>query len=461
MSTRWAFFLTTAARWLLGSDGDFAYHIHCRSTFHRSRGYTVRVRVAIVHDYLTQFGGAERVLKVLMDLFPHAPVYTLVHDPRVTHEYLDVSRVRTSFLQRIPLARSKHRLFPLVMPLAVEQFDLSAYDLVISASHSFGKGVITKPETLHVSYCFTPLRYAWDDSHRYVREFGLPRIFRPLIPFALTYVRVWDAMAADRVDHFLAISRFVAQRIRKYYGRDAVVVYPPVDTETFQPARVVGDRFLVVSRLLPYKRIDVAIEACNLLRVPLDIVGTGPEEERLRQIAGPTVRFHGFQPDAVTARMYAQARAFLFPQEEDFGIAPLEAAAAGRPVVAFRGGGALETVVEGGTGVFFDEQDADSLARSIEKVMRQNWDPIRIRAHARQFDFRTFTARFLSILKKLWRAHTPKRYGIVEFPGWGAVGESSEPVFQSAFQAQMPAMTREGVLGLPEKRSVVHSDVIP
>lgn len=380
------------------------------------------MRVAIVHDYLTQFGGAERVLRVLMDLFPHAPVYTLVHDPKATAGLIDGRRVRTSFLQKIPLARSKHRLFPLVvMPLAVEQFDLSAYDLVISASHSFGKGVITKPETLHVSYCFTPLRYAWDDSHRYVREFGAPRLVRSLIPLALTYVRVWDALAADRVDHFIAISHFVAERIRKYYGRGSAVVYPPVDTETFQPSAAVGDRFLVVSRLLPYKRIDLAIEACNLLRLPLDIVGTGPEEERLRALAGPTIRFLGFQPDRVTAPLTARARAFLFPQEEDFGIAPLEAAAAGRPVVAFRSGGALETVVEGETGVFFDRQDVPSLTLGIEAVLRHPWDPARIRAHALQFDIPTFRQRLLAVLRALWRAQSPKRFGVIEPPGWAAL----------------------------------------
>lgn len=378
------------------------------------------MRVAIVHDYLTQFGGAERVLRVLMDLFPAAPVYTLVHDPIVTAGFLDTARIRTSFLQRIPLARSRHRLFPLIMPLAVEQFDLSAYDLVLSASHSFGKGVLTKPETLHVSYCFTPLRYAWDDSHRYVREFGVPAVLRALIPLALTYVRVWDRAAADRVDHFVAISQFVAARIRKYYGREATVIAPPVDASQFRPSRTVSDRLLIVSRLLPYKRIDLAIEACTALRVPLDIVGVGPEEERLRALAGPTIRFLGFQPDAVVAQLYAQARAFLFPQEEDFGITPLEAAAAGRPVVAYRSGGALETVREGETGVFFSEQTTASLAAAIEEVSHESWNPELIRAHALTFDIPVFRARFLAHLQALWRRWPEKRANVVEPPGWEA-----------------------------------------
>ncbi|TSC64276.1 MAG: group 1 glycosyl transferase [Parcubacteria group bacterium Gr01-1014_106] len=376
------------------------------------------MRVAIIHDYLTQFGGAERVLKILMELFPAAPVYTLVHDPRVTEGVLDARRIRTSFLQRVPLARSRHRLFPLFMPLAVEQFDLSAYDLVLSASHSFGKGVITKPETLHVSYCFTPLRYAWDDSHRYVREFGVPAVLRALVPAALTYVRVWDVHAADRVDQFLAISEFVAQRIAKYYGRTSTVIPPPVDTTRFLPGGPVSDRFLVVSRLLPYKRIDLAIEACNRLRLPLDIVGTGPEEERLRALAGPTIRFHGFLPDAVVARMYASCRAFLFPQEEDFGITVLEAAAAGRPVVAFRGGGALETVVENVSGVFVDAQTGESLAAGIETMLRQPWDPAAIRRHALRFDVSEFRRQFISTVRSLWRAFPRKRAGVVDHLQW-------------------------------------------
>lgn len=390
------------------------------------------MRVAIVHDYLTQFGGAERVLRVLMDLFPHAPVYTLVHDPRVTRGVLDTRRIRTSFLQRIPLARSRHRLFPLVMPLAVEQFDLSAYDLVLSASHSFGKGVITKPETLHVSYCFTPLRYAWDDSHRYVREFGVPALVRALVPLALTYVRIWDVQAADRVDHFLTISEFVAERIRKYYGRESTVVYPPVDVDRFQLGLGLSDRFLVVSRLLPYKRIDLAIEACNLLRFPLDVVGIGPEEERLRDLAGPTVRFHGFLPDEAVARLYASCRAFLFPQEEDFGITVLEAAAAGRPTVAYRGGGALETVIEGETGVLVDRQTAQSLAAGIEEALRRSWDPTRIRSHALRFSVDAFRENFLGKLRTLWRAFPRKRYGYVDHLGWETHVESAVSVALTA-----------------------------
>ncbi len=367
------------------------------------------MRVALVHDYLIQFGGAERVLRVLMRLFPHAPVFTLLHDPRVTAGVLDASRIRTSILQRVPFARSRHRLFPLVMPLVVERFDLSRYDLVISASHSFGKGVLTRPDTLHLSYCFTPMRYAWDDSHRYVREFGVPPIVRSLVPLALTYVRVWDALAADRVDRFIAISRFVAERIQKYYGRAADVLYPPVDCTSAPLERTPSDRFLIVSRLLPYKRIDIAIEAFNTLKLPLDIVGTGPEEERLRSLAGPTVRLHGFLPDEDIRRMYARCRAFIFPQEEDFGMTPVEAAAAGRPVLAYARGGALETVIDESTGVFFHHQTAASLAEGVERLLRLRFDPLAIRQHALQFDTDHFVHGFLRYVRIAWEEFPRKR----------------------------------------------------
>lgn len=367
------------------------------------------MRIAIVHDYLIQFGGAERVLKVLMDLFPHAPVYTLLHDPQVTAGRFDASRIRTSGLQRVPFARSRHRLFPLIMPLVVERFDLSRYDIVISASHSFGKGVLTRAETLHLSYCFTPMRYAWDDSHRYVREFGVPEFVRALVPFALTYVRVWDVLAADRVDAFLAISHFVADRIRKYYGREAAVLHPPVDCSAFSIDQTPGNRFLIVSRLLPYKRIDLAIEAFNSLRLPLDIVGTGPEEERLRSLAGPTVRLHGFLPDDVVRTMFQRCKAFIFPQEEDFGITPLEAAAAGRPVIAYAGGGALETIVDGVTGILFHQQQVEDLVLAVESLQRHSFDPPTIRAHALRFDIPRFRVGFMEHLERAWQAFPGKR----------------------------------------------------
>lgn len=353
-----------------------------------------------MHDYLNQFGGAERILGVLMELFPSAPVYTLLHDSKITSGKFDPKRIRTSFLQKVPLARSRHRLFPVFMPIVVEQFDLSKYDLVISASHSFGKGVITGPNTVHVSYCFTPTRYVWDDSHRYIREFNVPNWVRGMIPFALTYVRLWDSYAADRVDQFLSISKFVSQRIKKYYGRPSEVIYPPVDCNLFKPSAEISDRFLIVSRLMSYKRIDLAVETFNKLKLPLDIVGSGPEESRLKELAGPTIKFHGFLPDEAIRKMYAECRGFVFPQEEDFGITPLEAAASGRPVIAYAGGGALETVVDGETGVFFHEQTPESLAEAVEKMLAQKFDSEVIRNHALKFDVEEFKKNFMELINK-------------------------------------------------------------
>lgn len=367
------------------------------------------MRICLVHDYLTQFGGAERVLCALMDLFPNAPVYTLIHDQNVTRGRMDASRIKTSFLQKIPFARSKHRLFPLLMPYFIEQFDLSKYDLVISASHSFGKGVITGPRTLHISYCFTPLRYVWDDSHRYVREFSVPGFTKALIPFPLTYVRFWDSLAADRADNFVAISKFVAQRIRKYYQREAEVIYPPIDFSAYETAESVSDRFLIVSRLMSYKRIDIAIEAFNKLGFPLDIVGVGPEEKKLKNLSGKNIRFHGFLSDEQVKKMYAECKAFIFPQEEDFGLTPLEAAASGRPSIAFGGGGALETVKENLTGVFFKEQTAESLSQAVLDFLSKKFDSQEIREHALRFDINRFKVEFMRYVQTSWARYAEQR----------------------------------------------------
>lgn len=362
-----------------------------------------------MHDYLTQFGGGERVLKVLMEMFPNATVYTLLHDKKVTQGLLDGSRIKASFLQNIPLARSRHRLFPLFMPIIIEQFDLSKYDVVISDSHSFGKGVVTGPQTLHISYCFTPMRYVWDDSHRYVREFTVPNWIRSLIPFPLAYVRLWDSFAADRVDSFVAISNFVAKRIKKYYQREAEVVYPPVDCAAYAISEEVSDRFLLVSRLMSYKRIDLAIEAFNRLGLPLDIVGTGPEEERLKKMAAKNITFHGFLPDEKVKLMFSKCRAFIFPQEEDFGLTVLEAAASGRPVIAFASGGALETVKDGLTGVFFAEQNVDALCVAVKEVLNKDFNSEAIREHALLFSNERFKVNFMNMLERKWREFPRKR----------------------------------------------------
>lgn len=370
------------------------------------------IRVALVHDYLTHFGGAERVLSALMELYPHAPVYTLVYNKGSKTLPIDESRVRTSFLQRLPGAARAHRYWPLaLMPIAAEQFDFSGFDVVISTSHSFSKGIIVGPNTLHISYCFTPTRYAWDDSHRYVREFSQSAAFQKVAPFALSYIRLWDYYASQRPDVYVTISKYVARRIAKYYHRNASVIYPPVDVKRFAVQPEHDGYYVVVSRLVPYKRVDIAIRACEALGRKLLVIGTGPERDGLQAIAGKNTEFLGFVPDENLPRLYAGARALLFPQEEDFGIAPLEAAASGKPTVALRAGGALETVLEGKTGVFFDAQSVDDLAAAIVRAENTKWDPLVIRAHAATFGREVFLRAMEELVHNEWISHKQRIHG--------------------------------------------------
>lgn len=366
------------------------------------------MRVAIVHDNLIQFGGAERVLLALMELFPHAPVYTLLYDPAVAptmhaaNPAFDAKRIRTSFLQNFPWARRHHHYLPLLMPLAAEQFDLRGYDVVLSDTYSYAKGVITDAGTLHISYCFTPTRYVWDDCHRYVRAFAERALFLRLAPLGLSYIRLWDYFASQRVDHYLTLSNFVAGRIKKYYGKTARVIAPPVDVDRFSVSHRDDGYYIVVSRLVPYKRVDLAIAACERLGLKLKVVGTGPELPYLKKQAGPDVEFLGFVPDVALPALYAGAKALLFPQEEDFGITALEAAANGKPTVAYASGGALETIIDQQTGVFFKEQTASSLASAILRLERLPLAPERIRAHAETFSHQRFLRELDDVVHTQW-----------------------------------------------------------
>ncbi len=362
------------------------------------------MRTALVHDWLTNLAGSERVLLTLHELFPDAPIYTSVFVPE-EFPTLRHADVRTSFLQRVPGARKRHQAFPWLRTVAFESFDLSGYDVVISSCHAEAKGVITRPETLHICYCYTPIRYYWSGYHHYLANprFGaLNPLVRAALPYMANYLRVWDRCAADRVDHFVAISEHVARRIRKYYRREAEVIYPPVDTSWLKPSDRVEDYFLLVGRLIPYKRADLAVEAFNRLGLPLKVVGTGTELENLRRMARPNVEFLGRVSDAELAELYSRCLALVFPQEEDFGIVPLEAMASGRPVIAFRAGGALETVREGETGLFFDRQDAESLAETVRGFDPGDFDPRRIRRHALRFDSAVFKERFLAYVRGAW-----------------------------------------------------------
>ncbi|MFH1769149.1 MAG: glycosyltransferase [Parcubacteria group bacterium] len=348
------------------------------------------MKVALAHDYLIQYGGAERVLEALCEVFPDAPIYTLLYDDRSTGKVFKDREVNTSFLQKLPFVRSHHRLFPWLMPVAVEQFDLSYFDVVISVSASFAKGIITKPHTKHINYCLTPPRFLWDDSHKHISEFRLPWGFKRLLPYLITYLRIWDKDASLRVDEYVGISNFVLNRIKKYYNKDAKMIYPPVDTSKFRISPAIGDYFLMIGRLVPYKRFDLAVQTFTAMNLPLKIVGDGPERQRLEDMSGDNIEFLGLQSDYKLPELYCHAKAIIFPQEEDFGIVPLEAMASGRPVIAYRGGGALETIVEGETGVFFDEQTEIELAKAVGQCVMTQWNFQAIREHALKFDKERF-----------------------------------------------------------------------
>lgn len=362
------------------------------------------MRVALVHDYLNQYGGAEKVLEAFSEIFPNAPIYTLVYSNKKMRGAFSNREIKTSFLQKIPFAKSKHRIFPLLMPVAVEQFDLSDYDLVLSDSASFAKGIITKPNTLHICYCHTPPRYAWDDSHKYIKEFGMPKIVKKLVPFFMNYIRIWDKEAALRVDKFICNSNFVANRIKKYYRKNAKVIYPPVETSKFSLANQEESKnyFLMVGRLLPYKKFDIAISAFNKLGLPLKIIGSGPEKSNLQKIANRNIEFLGEVSSEELPKYYKECKALIFPQEEDFGIVALEAMSSGKPVIAYKGGGALESIKHDQTGIFFEKQTPESLLKAVSSFDAKKFNSPQIREHAIQFNKQRFKKQIKELLDNLY-----------------------------------------------------------
>jgi len=358
------------------------------------------MKVALVHDYLVQYGGAERVLEAFTEMFPKAPIYTMVYDRKLMNGAFSDRKIYTSFLQRIPFIGSHHRLFPLLMPMAIEQFDLSGFDVVISDSNSYAKGVLTSPNTLHITYCHTPMRYAWDDCHKYLREFKYSNLTKKLIPFAMNYIRLWDRISADRPDFYIANSNFVSSRIKKYYNKPSEVINPPVNMKNFFISENLGNYYLMVGRALAYKRFDIVIDAFNTLGIPLKIIGKGPEMKDLKKRSNDNIEFLGYLEDKQISEYYSKCKAFIFPSEEDFGITPLEAMASGRPVIAYRGGGALETVVEGRTGSFFDEQTPESIINIVKTFDPGKFNPIDIKNHAGKFDKEIFKDKIRRCLER-------------------------------------------------------------
>jgi len=393
------------------------------------------MKVALVHELLTMRGGAEKVAKVFADMFPDAPIYTLLYDEEKLGDWIPRARVRTSQVQQSLLhtaysvlhTQNNHHLYLSRFPAAVEAWDFSEFDMVISSSSAFAHGIITNGKPKHLCYVHSPARYLFDRTHDVLERAGqglLGPLRRKFLTHRFHRLRIWDSEAADRPDTLIAASAEVQRRIELYWRRESSVIYPPIDDFWFQAREIsptlcpspggeeniseelpspaggrVGDggdnhkthsNFLVASTLVPYKRIDIAIEACNQLKLPLKIAGTGSDERRLKSLAGPTVEFCGYVPDAQLKNLYTHATATLFPGEEDFGLVPLESMACGTPVIAFRAGGPLETIVEGKTGAFFDEPTAASLAQALQKFKREDFDSTVCRAQAETFSRKKF-----------------------------------------------------------------------
>ncbi len=365
------------------------------------------MKIALVHDYLVQYGGAERVLQAFTEIFPYAPIYTLIHDDRAMRGQFGDKRIYTSFLQNLPFSRKRHRFFPPLMPLAIEEFDFSKYDIVLSDSSSYAKGIITRPETLHICYMHTPMRYAWDDCQKYTQDFGFPDFVKRMVPFFMSPIRLWDKASADRVDWFLANSHFVKRRINKYYRKEAEVIHPPVNIDHFYIAKEEDRKpyFLMVGRLIAYKRHDIAIEAFNRLGLPLKIIGRGPEMKRLQRLAGPTIEFLGRVSEEDLPRYYAECRGFVFPQEEDFGIVAIEAMASGRPLIAYRGGDIVEHMQEGKMGVYFDVQTAEAIVAAVKQFDDKRYESTFIRNQVLHFDKERFKATMKDYVEKALREH--------------------------------------------------------
>lgn len=344
-------------------------------------------KIAIVADWLTNQGGAEKVILDIYKCFPDATIFTTIYNQEKLPQFKD-AKIVTSFLQNFPFAKNKHQLYLALMPYAFESFDFTDYDIVISSSFACAKGIITKPETLHISYCHNPMRYIWDESHQYVKEHNFSQIFKLIAKPFLHKIRIWDKISSDRVDYYIANSKFVSNRIQKYYQKDSTVIYPGVEfTNTkIEIKSNKKDYFLATGRLKPFKRFDLIIEAFNQSKKNLVIAGTGEDLERLKSLnTNPNTKFVGFISDQELQKLFLNAKAFIFPQAEDFGITPVEAQYFGCPVIAYKKGGALETVINNKTGLFFENQTPEILNQAIEELETTEFVYNQIHEHATKF----------------------------------------------------------------------------
>lgn len=370
------------------------------------------MKVAIVHEWFASYAGSERVVEQLLNLYPEADLYSLVDFiPRPGRHFLKNKTVTTSFLQNLPFAKRKFRSYLPFMPLAVEQFDLRAYDLVLSSHHAVAKGILTRPDQLHICYVHTPIRYAWDLQEQYLETSGLSRGWKRVLPaLILHYLRLWDVATVGRVDRFVANSEFVARRIQKTYQRNAEVIYPPVNTAPFQANQSRQDFYLAMARHVPYKKMDLILDAFNQLGLPLVMIGNGTEI--LKSQARANVQILGYQPDEVVKTYLETCKAFVFAAEEDFGITVVEAQAAGAPVITYGRGGACETVISGQTGLFFQQQTVSSLSHTIAEFEQNGIaaSSEEISAHAQKFTIQRFQTEIKAFIDQAWAEFQTKEF---------------------------------------------------
>lgn len=366
-------------------------------------------KVALVHDWLTGQRGGEKVLEVFAEIFSQAPIYTLFHFPGSQSEEIEKRTITTSFLQSLPFLKKRYRFYLPLFPLAAELFDLQGYDFIVSSSHCVAKGIIPHPDALHICYVHSPIRYAWNQYFPYFSPDKLNILSRVSIPPIIHYLRIWDESSSHRVDHFMANSKNVARRIQKYYRRQAEVIPPPVETQFFRPGKKQEDYYLIVSALVPYKRIDLAIEAFNRTGVALKIVGQGPDYKRLKRQARANIKFLGALEAKDLLTIYQEAQALILPGEEDFGITSLESQACGVPVIAYGRGGALETVVPSQTGLFFGELRVESLLEVLDKFRGMEFNKTKVRDNALNFSQDKFKERVKAYFHQKWADHNKKQ----------------------------------------------------
>jgi len=360
------------------------------------------MKLAIVHDYLNQYGGAEKVVESLNEIFPSAPIYTSIYIPENMPESFKKMDIRTSFMQKLPFIKKRFKEYFLIYPFAFRSFDLSDYDIVLSSSSAYAKGVKLPESVLHICYCYTPTRFIWR-FEQYIENEKMGKIKKKILFYLTHILKKWDIKTAEKVNYFISTCENIRNRIKNIYKKESEVIYPPVETDRFSISKNINKYFLVVSRLNAYKKIDLVIETLNYLKLPLRIIGDGPCRKHLEEIAGPTIEFLGKVDEKVLAENYSNCRALIFPGEEDFGIVPVEAMASGRPIIAYAAGGALETVIENKTGVFFKEQNVDSLKDAINRVDKISFDSNFIRQYADKFNKTNFSSKIKDFVNNKYK----------------------------------------------------------